>query len=116
MGTIKVSHYRLQSKKLFAEDCVYQLKDEDKYLKMMSLRAKFASRDILVGIIGLGYVGLPLAAAFCKAGCRVRGFDVDPVKIKAIKRGENYLKHLGKEFIRDLVPGMGGWWRRADDD
>src|SRR5205814_166356 len=53
-------------------------------------------------VIGLGYVGLPLLAAFHRAGFSVVGFDVDQAKIDALHRGENYLKHLGN----DLVSGM----------
>ena len=61
------------------------------------LQKKIASRDYNVGIIGLGYVGLPLARAFFQAGYKVTGFDVDPAKIAALEAGENYLKHLGGE-------------------
>ncbi len=43
------------------------------------LARKIARREALVGVIGLGYVGLPLVRAFCTAGFRVRGFDIDPV-------------------------------------
>ena len=43
--------------------------------------AKIESRQVLVGIIGLGYVGLPLAQAFTAGGFRVLGFDIDPTKV-----------------------------------
>ena len=43
----------------------------------MSLKAKIADKSAVVGVIGLGYVGLPLARAFCVSGLRVIGFDVD---------------------------------------
>jgi UDP-N-acetyl-D-glucosamine dehydrogenase len=71
----------------------------------MDLRSKINRNDILIGVVGLGYVGLPLAGAFCEAGCRVKGFDNDPAKIAAIARGENYLKHLGVDMVRNLVAG-----------
>jgi UDP-N-acetyl-D-glucosamine dehydrogenase len=71
----------------------------------MDLRSKIDRQDILIGVIGLGYVGLPLAGAFCGAGCQVKGFDNDPAKIAAIARGKNYLKHLGVDMVRDLVAG-----------
>jgi len=68
-----------------------------------SLRAKIESGEALIGVIGLGYVGLPLAAAMHGAGYRVRGFDVDPAKIDSLARGENYLRHLGNEMTRVLA-------------
>jgi len=57
------------------------------------------SRETLVGIVGLGYVGLPLALTFLERGFRVLGFDVDPKKIEALEAGESYIKHLGTERI-----------------
>ena len=53
------------------------------------------SRRAVVGVLGLGYVGLPLASAFVEAGFRVLGFDTDPAKIELLARGEQYLHHLG---------------------
>ncbi|MBY0312495.1 MAG: nucleotide sugar dehydrogenase [Phycisphaerales bacterium] len=56
-----------------------------------------------VGVIGLGYVGLPLCKAFTDAGRRVLGFDIDPKKIAMLAKGKGYLKHLGPKFARELV-------------
>jgi UDP-N-acetyl-D-glucosamine dehydrogenase len=56
-----------------------------------------------VGVVGLGYVGLPLARAFVDAGRRVIGFDIDPAKPAALMRGESYLRHLGPDFARGLT-------------
>jgi len=56
-----------------------------------SLDAKLANRTANVGIIGLGYVGLPLALLFAEAGFPVTGFDVDPRKVDALTRGESYI-------------------------
>ena len=70
-----------------------------------SLLRKIEQRQVVVGVIGLGYVGLPLMWAFCKAGLRVIGFDVDGQKIQQLKRGENYLKHLGDSFAREMMAG-----------
>ena len=58
------------------------------------LLAKIEAHEALVGIIGLGYVGLPLALAFTEQGFTVLGFDVDPAKVEKINRGESYIKHL----------------------
>src|SRR5688500_20088195 len=71
-------------------------------LGLMTLEQKISNSSAIVGIIGLGYVGLPLMHAFHRAGLPVVGFDVDPAKIKALHRGENYLKHLGKEMVSDM--------------
>ncbi len=68
------------------------------------LKAKIASRRAVVGVLGLGYVGLPLASAFVEAGFPVLGFDTDPQKIDQLARGEQYLRHLGAamtERMRD---------------
>ncbi|MGD0387606.1 MAG: nucleotide sugar dehydrogenase [Tepidisphaeraceae bacterium] len=68
----------------------------------MELLDKITSKSARVGVIGLGYVGLPLLAAFHRAGFHVIGFDVDPAKIEALQRGENYLRHLGETLVRDM--------------
>ena len=59
------------------------------------LLKQIESRRAVVGVLGLGYVGLPLASAFVEAGFRVLGFDTDPQKIEWLARGEQYLQHLG---------------------
>lgn len=56
-------------------------------------------RQFRVGVIGLGYVGLPLACAAAAAGFNVLGFDVDPTKPAAIAAGQSYLKHFPAELI-----------------
>jgi UDP-N-acetyl-D-glucosamine dehydrogenase len=63
------------------------------------LRAAIAERRARVGVIGLGYVGLPLALTFVEKGFPVLGFDVDPAKVAALARGECYLRHLGAERL-----------------
>ena len=66
------------------------------------LEAKIRTRTATVGVVGLGYVGLPLLRAFFQAGFPVVGYDVDTQKIDMLKRGESYLKHLGTDFVHDL--------------
>jgi UDP-N-acetyl-D-mannosaminuronate dehydrogenase len=68
-----------------------------------SLLKKIQSHDALVGIIGLGYVGLPLALCFAEKGFKVLGFDVDPAKVEKLNRGECYIKHLDQLRIKDAV-------------
>ncbi|MDX2132715.1 MAG: nucleotide sugar dehydrogenase [Planctomycetota bacterium] len=63
---------------------------------------RVSSTDALVGIIGLGYVGLPLAHTLHAGGVRILGFDIDPAKILALQEGRNYLQHLGDEMVTDL--------------
>jgi UDP-N-acetyl-D-glucosamine dehydrogenase len=52
-----------------------------------------------VGIVGLGYVGLPLAVAFCEAGHNVIGIDVDPRKVGALQSGESYIEDVPSETL-----------------
>jgi UDP-N-acetyl-D-glucosamine dehydrogenase len=57
----------------------------------MSLKDKIDTKAALVGVIGLGYVGLPLAVQFCQAGYRVVGFDIDEQKVEKLLNGESYV-------------------------
>ena len=68
----------------------------------LSLTGKIADRSAVIGVVGLGYVGLPLLSVFHRAGFSVIGFDVDPKKITALSAGENYLKHLGETLVSDM--------------
>ena len=61
---------------------------------------KIQDKSIVVGIIGLGYVGLPLALAFVEKGFRVIGFDVDPSKVVELEAGRCYIKHLSAERVQ----------------
>ena len=67
------------------------------------LRRKIDDRSAVVGVLALGYVGLPLIRTFFDAGFRVLGFDVDLRKIEKLQRGENYLKHLGEGFVSEMM-------------
>ena len=67
------------------------------------LNAKIESRQATVGILGLGYVGLPLALAFSKAGFPVLGFDVDDSKVELLNRGESYIKHIEAEAVSEAA-------------
>ena len=66
------------------------------------LESKLESKTATVGIIGLGYVGLPLAHAMHGAGLNTLGFDVDQKKVDALNSDENYLAHLGDQMMTDL--------------
>jgi UDP-N-acetyl-D-glucosamine dehydrogenase len=66
------------------------------------LLAKVQGRRACVGIIGLGYVGLPLARAFAGGGYPVLGFDIDQGKVERLERGESYIGHIGPDAIREM--------------
>jgi len=69
----------------------------------MELREKIEARKALIGIIGLGYVGLPLAREFLKKGFKIVGFDMDTAKVRRINAGESYIKHIPGDFIKSYV-------------
>lgn len=70
------------------------------------LLSKISSREAHVAIVGLGYVGLPLAVVFAEAGYRVTGIDLDESKVNAINSGESYIEDVSSESVRRLV-GLG---------
>ena len=63
---------------------------------------KIQDRRAVIGVIGLGYVGLPLAIRFGEERYPVIGFDIDPEKVKKLNRGESYIKHVPAEKIRRI--------------
>ena len=67
-----------------------------------ALIERFSGRAAAVGIIGLGYVGLPLARAFATAGIRVLGFDVDASKVQRLNRGESYIQQIPHAAIAQM--------------
>jgi UDP-N-acetyl-D-glucosamine dehydrogenase len=69
----------------------------------MNLTEKIKSKQAKIGIIGLGYVGLPLVIEFCKAGFRVTGFDIDDKKVTLLRKGESYIKHIDASRIVPLI-------------
>ena len=69
----------------------------------MNLKNKIENRDAQIGVIGLGYVGLPLAMEFVRAGFHVTGIDVDQEKVKKLNRGENYIQDIKDESVKNAV-------------
>ena len=69
----------------------------------MSLNRKINDRSAKIGVVGLGYVGLPLAIEFVNAGYKVVGIDVDENKINSIKNGNNYIKDVDDDILEDAV-------------
>ncbi len=70
---------------------------------MTKLEERILDKSAIVGIMGLGYVGLPLARAFIEAGYRVLGFDVDQSKVDHLKAGKSYIGHLDSKWIAGCV-------------
>lgn len=68
-----------------------------------SLEQKINDQSAVIGIIGLGYVGLPLMSAFVKAGFRTIGFDVDQRKVDMLKAGQSYIKHIDAAKVSALI-------------
>ncbi|NOY40508.1 MAG: nucleotide sugar dehydrogenase [Planctomycetes bacterium] len=71
-----------------------------------TLRNRIQEKNVTVGIIGLGYVGLPLAHAFINAEFRVLGYDVDQKKVAKLNQGESYISHVPSTWIKS--------WLKAD--
>ncbi len=65
------------------------------------LHNKIKSQTAHIGIIGMGYVGIPLTREFLRRGFKVTGFDIDKTKVDKLRRGEVYIKHIGSDFISE---------------
>ena len=68
----------------------------------MDLLEKISQKQALVGIIGLGYVGLPLVLRFGEVGFKILGFDTDAQKVDVLNRGESFIKHIPGAGIAKL--------------
>lgn len=67
------------------------------------LHRKIQQKEAIVGVIGLGYVGLPLISAFTNAGFRCIGYDVDESKVASLTAGESYIQHISSKQIQDWI-------------
>jgi UDP-N-acetyl-D-glucosamine dehydrogenase len=74
-------------------------------LQTIPLKQALQDKSAIVGIIGLGYVGLPLVRAFIKAGFRTMGFDVDQSKVDALSAGRSYIAHIPSDWVREWTRG-----------
>ena len=78
---------------------------DDKDKTRLRLLEMIEDKTARIGIIGLGYVGLPLALHFGSKGFQVIGFDLDSKKIDKILHGESYIKHIPADAIREMTDG-----------
>jgi UDP-N-acetyl-D-glucosamine dehydrogenase len=79
----------------------------------LALKDAILGKSAKVGVIGLGYVGLPLIRSFIAAGFHTLGYDVDPEKVKKLQAGQSYIKHISAEWIAECV-GSGTFTPTAD--
>ncbi|MBN2271556.1 MAG: nucleotide sugar dehydrogenase [Sedimentisphaerales bacterium] len=70
---------------------------------MRNLERRIEDKNVVVGVLGLGYVGLPLAREFASAGIKVVGFDIDAKKVKVLNSGRSIIKHVPHKQVRDMV-------------
>ena len=70
---------------------------------LTKLADKLSDKSFTLGVIGLGYVGLPLSLTFLRKGIKVIGFDLDPTKITKIEQGLSYIKHIPPEELAKFV-------------
>ena len=77
------------------------------------LKRKIEDKSLVVGVLGLGYVGLPLALAFAEKSFAVVGFDIDPSKVETLKAGRSYIKHLDGGRLNSAVTS--GLFRPTSD-
>jgi UDP-N-acetyl-D-glucosamine dehydrogenase len=75
--------------------------------RAMTLREKIEKKEALVGVIGLGYVGLPLVLRFWEVGFSVLGFDTDRDKVERLNRGESYIKHIPSSLVAEMTAPQG---------
>lgn len=61
------------------------------------------AKEAVIGIVGLGYVGLPLTLRYCEVGYTVVGFDIDPTKVDALKCGKSYIEHIPEQSIQSII-------------
>lgn len=70
---------------------------------LIALTEKIKQKSFVLGVIGLGYVGLPLSLSFLRKGIQVVGFDLDPIKITKIQAGTSYIKHIPSDELGKFV-------------
>jgi UDP-N-acetyl-D-glucosamine dehydrogenase len=75
------------------------MRDESKPAYLEQLTDKLKKKSAVIGVVGLGYVGLPLTLRYAEAGFRVLGIDIDAAKVERLNRGESYIRHIAPADI-----------------
>lgn len=75
------------------------MRDAHKPGQLAQLVGKFEDRSAVIGVIGLGYVGLPLSLRYSAVGFRVLGIDIDGDKVDKLNAGSSYIEHIGHQKI-----------------
>ena len=70
---------------------------------MPDLEQKLRNKTAVIGIVGLGYVGLPLAVAFSQAGFKVLGFDMQQKRVDSVNKGQSYIADISRESLSAAV-------------
>jgi len=83
------------------------MRDESKPAHLEQLTTRLRERTAVIGIVGLGYVGLPLTLRYAEAGFRVLGIDIDGGKVARLNRGDSYIRHIaGADVARARARGF----------
>ena len=72
-------------------------------LNIKDLKTRIKNRESIIGIIGLGYVGLPLVIRFAEEGFKTIGFDVDKEKVKKLNVGKSYINSIDSKKIKNVI-------------
>ena len=78
-------------------------KKKAKFATSAALFARLQNKTAEVGIVGMGYVGLPLALSFARAGFKVTGFDVDSDKVEKLQQRQSYIRHIPSSAIAEAI-------------
>ncbi|MBF0457173.1 MAG: nucleotide sugar dehydrogenase [Nitrospirae bacterium] len=73
-------------------------------VELSKLIEKIKTKTAVVGVIGLGYVGIPLVVEFCRAGFHCIGFDIDEIRVNSLQAGKSYIKHIDEARIKSCLP------------
>lgn len=80
---------------------------------MAGIEKRIKNKTAVVGVLGLGYVGLPLVREFVNAGMKVKGFDIDSQKIRVLNSGRSIIKHIPHSTVKKMVDS--GLFKATDD-
>jgi UDP-N-acetyl-D-glucosamine dehydrogenase len=96
------------------------MKPEQIPLLKEALLRRLREREAVIAVVGMGYVGLPLALRYSEVGYQVLGFDIDPAKVKALNAGRSYIEHISPGTVAaaraKMFEATGDFRRAADAD